>query len=85
MINAGGVMSDREKALCAQADIERIMRASGLPFVCIILMPDENGCSRSHGGMKTPYFAKNRKVASVAFLGLMGQLEEGGGGQPNGE
>lgn len=77
-------MSDREKALVAQADIERLMKDAGLPFVCIILMPDEQGCCRASSGMMGERAAGNRRYMSLVHLDYMGKLEAGGG-LPNGE
>lgn len=77
-------MNDREKALCAQADIERVMKEYGLPFVFIVLMPDEQGCSRSSIGMKGDHFEGNRRMATVAFLGYMEKMAENGA-LPHGE
>lgn len=77
-------MNDREKALCAQADIEKVMREYGLPFVFIVLMPDEQGLSRSSIGMKGSNFEGNRATATVAFIDYMAKMSEDGA-LPNGE
>lgn len=71
-------MSDREKALVAQFEIEKIMREAGLPFVVIVMIPDEQGCSRASIGMKGDHFEGNRRTATVAFLGYMGKMAENG-------
>lgn len=78
-------MNDREKALCATADIEKIMREYGLPYVCIILMPDEGGCCRSANGMSGERAAGNRRYMSLVHLAYMQKLEEGIVTSPNGE
>lgn len=70
-------MSDREKALCAQAEIERLMKEAGLPFVCIMLLPDENGCCRASNGMMGERAAGNRRYMSLVHLEYMAKLEAG--------
>jgi len=66
--------NDREKALLIQFEIERLFKDTGLPFVIIIGIPDENGASRSSMGCRNPI---NRDFFMTHFIDYMEKFEKG--------
>lgn len=58
-------MSDREQALLMQFEIERMGKESHLPYICIIGIPDEQGCTRASLGLMGSDGDNNREAFRI--------------------
>lgn len=64
-------MTDRENALLAQLELERLCKEAKLPFVCLIGIPDENAIVRASLGM---FSDENRIYMLAQFIDYMRKL-----------
>lgn len=68
------ISADKQKALVAQFEIERILKDAGLPAIVFIGTPDNNGCVRASLGMK---HLENRMFMLTQLLEYMEKFDRG--------
>lgn len=79
-------MTDRDKALLMQLEIERMGKEHRLPYVCIIGIPDENGATCASLGLtgRDEVGQANRDFFLGHMLNYVEKLAAGVGGKKEG-
>lgn len=70
-------MTPRETAFCAIADFEAVMKATRLPCLIIVGLPEEQGFMRASFGMGEK---GNRELFKITIVDYLQKMESTNGG-----